>query len=279
MDLKLVAPAGALHCNVTGMARWMETQLAGGAIPGGGQLFTPQRQQEMWTPQTLLPSGGPMAAMTHTHFQTYALGWGLQDFDGYQRISHNGGVIGMVTHVSLIPELKLGVVVLTNQEDAGPLISIPEAILESYTSTERHDWVSTVKELLDGSKAAALAADAARAPKGKGPVLDVVQRAPFVGDYSDPWRGLATVSESDGSLRLTFSRTKSLQGRLVPTGDDLFIVEWADRSLHADAYVRFRRDYAGQPDAFTMQAVSALTDFSFDFQDLDFHRVISPAAH
>ena len=278
MDLQLAAAAGAIHCNVTGMARWMQTQLAGGAIPGGGRLFTAERQQDMWTPQTLLPVGGALAALSHTHFQTYALGWGITDFEGYQRISHQGGVLGMVTQVSLMPELHLGVVVLTNQEDPGPLLSIADAILESYVSSERHDWVGSAKTLLDRAQSDALATDAARAPKSAAPALDMAQRAPFVGHYADPWRGAATVSESDGSLRLVFSRTHSLQGRMDPAGPDLFIVQWDDRSLHADAYVRFRRDYAGQPDAFTMQAVSVRTDFSFDFQDLDFHRVRVPAA-
>jgi hypothetical protein len=54
---------------------------------------------------------------------------------------------------------------------------------------------------------------------------------------------------------------------------NLFVVRWQDHSLNADAYVRFSTDYAGKADGFTMQAVSATTDFSFDFQDLDFSRV------
>jgi hypothetical protein len=37
--------------------------------------------------------------------------------------------------------------------------------------------------------------------------------------------------------------------------------------------VRFREDFAGAVEGFTMEVVTADTDFSFDFQDLDFHRV------
>ena len=43
--------------------------------------------------------------------------------------------------------------------------------------------------------------------------------------------------------------------------------------MNADAYVRFSTDYSGKVSGFTMQAVSATTDFSFDFQDLDFSKV------
>jgi hypothetical protein len=60
---------------------------------------------------------------------------------------------------------------------------------------------------------------------------------------------------------------------MVPVGLNLFVVHWTDRSMNADAYVRFSTDYSGKVSGFTMQAVSATTDFSFDFQDLDFSKV------
>ena len=40
--------------------------------------------------------------------------------------------------------------------------------------------------------------------------------------------------------------------------------------------MRFREDFAGVVEGFTREVVTADTDVSFDFQDLDFHRV--PAA-
>ena len=49
-----------------------------------------------------------------------------------------------------------------------------------------------------------------------------------------------------------------------------FIVKWYDRSLDADAFVNFSLDNEGKPNGFKMAAISPLTDFSFDFQDLDF---------
>ena len=165
LDLKVAAPAGAIHCSINGMSRWLRTQLAHGRMPEGGQLFSAQRQQEMWSPYTLIPVGGAHAAMTHTHFQTYGLGWGLQDYFGYQRISHNGGVLGMVTHVSMIPELGLGVVVLTNQEDPGPLLTIADQILESYATSERHDWITLVKQQMDARAAALEKAESEGTPK------------------------------------------------------------------------------------------------------------------
>jgi hypothetical protein len=95
----------------------------------------------------------------------------------------------------------------------------------------------------------------------------------FAGTFNDPWRGNATISQRGNELELTFSHTTALSGPLTPIGVNLFIVRWKDRSLNADAFVRFTGDYSGKISGFTMQAVSAATDFSYDFQDLDFVRV------
>jgi hypothetical protein len=42
--------------------------------------------------------------------------------------------------------------------------------------------------------------------------------------------------------------------------------------------VRFREEFAAVVEGFTMEVVTADTDVSFDFQDLDFHRVSAAAA-
>ena len=51
-----------------------------------------------------------------------------------------------------------------------------------------------------------------------------------------------------------------------------FIVKWDDRSMDADAYAVFTLDKEGKAEAFTMEAISPLTDFSFDFHDLSLKR-------
>jgi len=51
-----------------------------------------------------------------------------------------------------------------------------------------------------------------------------------------------------------------------------FIVKWNDRSMDADAYVMFDLDAEGNANAIKMKPISPLTDFSFDFQDLNFSK-------
>jgi hypothetical protein len=51
-----------------------------------------------------------------------------------------------------------------------------------------------------------------------------------------------------------------------------FVVRWNDRSLKADAFVNFSLDTEGKAKGFSMSPISPLTDFSYDYQDLEFVR-------
>ena len=274
LEIPLAGPAGAIHCSINGMAKWVETQLAHGKAPDGAALFSAAAGEEMWTPQTLLHPGGKIAELTHTHFQAYGLGWGIDDLDGFKHVAHNGGLPGMVTQVSLIPELNVGVVVLTNQQDGFAMSAVSLSILESYAGLPRRDWVGLMQGVSAERRKAIEASNAAHAvAPGAAPHLSSEELGAYAGSFSDPWRGAATISRAGDGLRLTFSHTADLSGPLEPVGPELFVVRWDKRTLDADAYVRFTRDYGGNVTGFTMKAVSASTDFSYDFQDLDFHRV------
>ena len=61
-----------------------------------------------------------------------------------------------------------------------------------------------------------------------------------------------------------------LRGDMTFYKGNTFIVKWYDRSLDADAFVNFSLDHNGKANGFKIEAISPLTDFSFDFQDLDF---------
>ena len=58
-----------------------------------------------------------------------------------------GGLAGIVTEVAMIPELNLGVIVLTNQEEGGAFRSIVNTIVDSYLNVPQKDWVGSYAEL------------------------------------------------------------------------------------------------------------------------------------
>jgi CubicO group peptidase (beta-lactamase class C family) len=277
-DTSNLAPAGAIQCNVTGLAKWQLTQLGQGQADGGPRIFSAAQSQSMWAPQTIVPLSGKGPNPARTHFRAYGLGWFLDDFNGYKRVFHSGGLGGMVTFQSLIPERNLGVIVLTNAEQGGAFDTIALAITDAYTGGSGRDWLKLVQDR-DADRAREHAQSDAKRKPAPLPGFDLAKLdlAPYAGTFKDPWRGEATITMGSEGLTLTFSRTTELTGPLTPIRPGLFIVRWKNRAINADAYVRFIEDFAGEVEGFTMEAVSADTDFSFDFQDLDFHRVPATA--
>jgi CubicO group peptidase (beta-lactamase class C family) len=272
VNMDVIGPAGTINCSINGMAKWLETQLAAGKTPTGQPLFSPERSEEMWTMNSVFSLDPLLASMYRTHFNGYALGWEVQDVLGYKRVAHTGGVLGSVTWVTMIPELKLGVLVLTNQESDAAMTAVGNQILDAYLSAPRRDWVDTALAYEAGRDAAAKTAEDAAANVASSAQPPSLPLDAYAGTYRDPWRGAATVRLEGGKLILQISRTQSLEGPLTPYSGNLFIVHWNDRSLNADAFVRFEQGFDTKVTQMTLHAVSPSTDFSFDFQDLHFSR-------
>jgi hypothetical protein len=86
------------------------------------------------------------------------------------------------------------------------------------------------------------------------------------------------IEERGGRLSISFTHSPDLTGDLEHWQYDTFVARWKNRSLDADAYVTFALKPDGSIREMRMQAVSPLTDFSFDFQDLLFRPVAGDAA-
>lgn len=263
------APAGGINANVTDLARWMIAQLDSGRA-GDRRLWTQPRAREMWTGVTITPIGMPTGALAplRANFAEYALGWGVRDYNGYKVANHTGGLSGMISRTMLVPDLKLGIVVLTNAES--PLMdAIAFRILDSYVGAPEHDWIAAFGASSAGAQAEAdsvmKAADAARARNSK-PSLPLAQ---YVGRYVDAMYGEATIAQEGDRLVLRFSRSPAFVGDLEHWQYDTFVARWRTRNL-ADAFVTFSLNPNGSIERFRMAAVSPLADFSFDYQDVTF---------
>jgi hypothetical protein len=70
--------------------------------------------------------------------------------------------------------------------------------------------------------------------------------------------------------------SEPLQGPLEHFHYDTFIARWTDRQLNADSFVSFTLSPQGAVERSQMKAVSATTDLSYDFHDLDLERYTPP---
>jgi CubicO group peptidase (beta-lactamase class C family) len=263
-------PAGAVNSCASDMAKWVQLQLNRGKFADrDGRLFSEQRSREMWTPQTILPTGDPpppLAALK-ANFADYALGFGLRDYHGRKLVGHTGGVAGFVSRVMLVPEENLGVVVLTNAEEGGAFDSILFHVLDHYFHLPPTDWIANFKTLKDTQEKDAAEtmkkAEGARAASSK-PSLPLDK---YAGVYNDAWYGPITIRTENSGLVITFDHTPTMIGDLQHWQFDTFKAHWRDRTIE-DAFLSFTLNPDGSIDSAKMAAVSPLADFSFDYQDL-----------
>lgn len=269
-DLDNNAPAGAINSSVAEMSKWMIAQLNHGEFGNGKRLFSERQSREMWQPVTPIRISDPPAplAATRPNFYAYGLGWFLSDYRGRRLVWHTGGLSGMVSRVTLVPEEKLGIVVLTNQEAGAAFSSITYRLLDAFFNAPATDWNAAYSSVLKsrGSdvEAGLQKLFAARNVNSK-PSLPLEK---YAGTYRDVWYGDVSVTMENGKLRMTFSHSPALTGELEHFQYDTFIARWQDRSLDADAFVTFSLTPEGAIDEIKMKPVSPLTDFSYDFQDL-----------
>jgi hypothetical protein len=183
-------------------------------------------------------------------------------------LTHTGGLPGFLSQVTMVPELRLGIAVLTNQESGAAFQAVTYRIRDHYLRAPAHDYLGALTRLTARQRAAVTketeAASAARDSTSR-PSLPLAR---YAGTYTDAWYGDVTLALENGKLVMRFSHTPSLTGDLVHWQHDTFVARWRDRELRADAFVTFSLNPDGTIAQAKMQPVSPDTDFSFDFQDL-----------
>jgi CubicO group peptidase (beta-lactamase class C family) len=273
-----VGPAGGIVSSAEDMAKWVAVLLRRGRLEDGSRLFGEGTWRELSAMVTPIPIGDapePGLEPLHPSFRGYALGLAVQDYRGHKIVTHTGGLPGYVSRVLLLPDRGLGVVVLTNQESGDAFNAIAYTIVDHYLGASGHDWVAAFEaarrrreeRFAQSDREAASARQASSSPS--------LPLAEYAGTYVDAWYGEIDITEGeDGALVMRFGHTPALLGDLEHFQHDTFIVRWRDRELRADAYVTFALEPDGSIERAKMRAVSAATDFSFDFHDL----LLLPAA-
>jgi CubicO group peptidase (beta-lactamase class C family) len=107
-DLPAIAPAGAINSSARDMAQWLRLMLGGGVFEGQ-RLVSEQSFAELIKPQTKIVGN-----------INYGLGWFLREWKGRKVAEHGGNIDGFNAQVALMPDRRLGFVMLTNVS-ASPL--------------------------------------------------------------------------------------------------------------------------------------------------------------
>lgn len=266
--------AAGIYSSTNDLSKWVVMQLNKGKFgPNNQSLFSEAQQNEMWQLQTIIPT--TTRPPYNSHFNGYGLGWFLTDVKGYKQVSHTGGLEGNVTQVTLIPELQLGVIVLTNQQEGAAFTAITNTIKDSYLGLPEQDYITLYQQRIqnnvakDDTTTQAVWNAVAELLKNKSKII----WQNYVGTYKDAWFGEITLTEKKGKLYFQSKRSPQLAGEVFQYKPGNLVVKWNNAYFNADAHLFLENDATGKTIGIKMQPISELTDFSYDFQDLDFKRV------
>jgi len=262
--------AGGIISNIKDMTTWAEFLMNGFTTKDGKKLVSDKQIQQLWNVQIAMPVS--LKNPYDSNFSGYGLGWFITDVKGHKQVYHTGGLIGTVTQFTLIPNLKLGIVVLTNQQSGAAFNAITNTIKDSYLGIEDRNWLKTFSDRTTKNDA--------KFEKGKMEIFaksevfkkeskSQLKNEQILGTYTDKWFGDIVISNDGKSLRIFCKTSPRLKGELIPYSPNVMIAKWDDRSYDADVFVNFQLDKNGKAQGMKLKPISDITDFSFDFEDLE----------
>jgi len=205
-EIDNIGPAGSINSNVFDMIKWVRFQLNEGKV-NGKPLVAAAALGETHTAQMVIPVGADAKALNpFTHLEAYGMGWFLQDYRGRELDQHGGNIDGMSAMVAIMPEEKLGMVILTNANGSPAPTLVLYRALDAFLGAPPRDWLAEQRKVYDKARTMAKEAEqkriAARVPNTK-PSLALEK---YAGEYGDSLYGDVVFKMNDGKLTMKYGK-------------------------------------------------------------------------
>ena len=274
-DIGMGSAAGGIFSNVADMSKWMIVRLNKGKYGTDlkTSLFSLKNHNEMWRLHTVLETNPN--PRYNSHFNGYGLGWGLSDVKGNLKVSHTGGLPGMLSIVTMYPDLNLGIVILTNTENGGGGLfsSVTNTIADSYLGLDDFGWIEKNVARMNQQRGAGDEVTNKVWAKVEAAKNTPVKNEDYIGIYEDKWFGKVEVFAKENQLWFKSYRSLKLNGPMAFYNANTFAIKWEYQAMNCDALAMFSLDETGKAQSIKMKGISPNIDFSFDFQDLDLKRI------
>ncbi len=256
-----IGPAGSINSSAAELIEWVRLHLDGGKA-GDRQLLSPAVMKEMHAPQTIIPNAPPWSMLCpDAHFISYGLGWILADYRGRKVVMHTGNIDGMSALVAMLPEERLGLVVLTNMNGTMMPTALAYKVFDLFLGASARDWSAEMLKTVKAQLAQAPPPPAQTA--GTSPTLKLDE---YAGVYANDYYGEVRIALADG--RLTMQLGSGLRFGLSHWHYDAFQAVQVDRAANK-ALVNFTLNAAGKPETVRLNMRG--------LNDLLFHRANPPA--
>lgn len=242
-------PAGSIMSTVNDMMKWVALHLNNGKV-GETQLISESSMTELHKPQMLM-SEPLLIPFPEQDFFSYAMGWFTESYRGHKMVEHGGNINGFSALVTMIPDLNLGIVTLTNFDNSFDTYASTYSIIDTYLGIADGDWHNRWREII--AQLFSSLPEQLKAMNGE-PVPGTSPSHPiddYVGTYVNPTYGELTIGKDEKGLTFCYNKAGS---PLEHFHYDAFQIT-NPKHLYAGVNIFFGTDKFGKISTVTFDAV------------------------
>ena len=238
-----IGGAGAVFSSVHDMAQWIRLHLNEGRYEGR-QIISPRNMRELHAPQIVIPMDTTTERMfPGTNLRAYALGWQVQDYYGHKLVHHSGSINYTRTHVGMVPDEDIGVVIIANLSTSGLQQALMYRVIDALLGLPARDWSAEYLESAERSSARSAASAREVENSRARDTRPSLANSGYTGSYESDLYGTLRISEENG--RLVLSYAPDYVADLEHWHHDTFRGSWR-RAGFGRAFVSFSLDRRGR---------------------------------
>jgi CubicO group peptidase (beta-lactamase class C family) len=218
-----LGPAASIVSNVKDLTNWLMLQLDSGRFENKQVL---PWQVLLATRDVQIMTNSRKSSVYPVHFRGYGLGLNVADYNGRQVYWHTGGAAGMVSNVCFVPEEKLGIAILTTNDNQSFFEALRYQIMDAYLGVpfvNRSEFM--LKAFNAGEKETLDSIASWRTHAGQKDPL--VGFDAYTGNYSHELYGkISIVRKGANQLEIKFEHHPELLGYLTYMGNTDWLLEY-----------------------------------------------------
>jgi CubicO group peptidase (beta-lactamase class C family) len=215
-----IGPAASVVSNVNDLSHWLMFQLDSGRY--NGKRIMPFDILQKTRDLNIITSSRK-SSLYPVHIRGYGLGLFGCDYNGRQIYWHTGGAAGMVSNVCFVPEEKLGIAILTNNDNQNFFECLRYQILDAYLNVP---YVNRSMQQLNGFNEGMQ--EQLKEVDGWNKRINAAQPdfAAYAGSYVHPLYGSMDITAKGDKLVLKFNSHENLTATMQQMDKDEWLLKY-----------------------------------------------------
>ena len=262
-DTDEIGPASSVYANLEDMLRYLRFHLGAGRA-GDHRLLSRAATEALWRVE--VPFAAPKAPRDFWT-EGYGLGFYVASYRGHRMVRHGGAIDGYLAWFSLLPDARLGVVVLSNLSGGNPVPRLVTLNLyDRLLGLAPLPWAERRRQAERARKIAAQAADIKEPAAPARPPAFALPA--YGGSYEHPAYGVIRISVGQEGL---VGRFNHIGFRLAHLDGETWQVPETAWPLREGLAMTFLRDGEGRIDRLATPIADGPT-YRFNPGDMIFRR-------